>query len=91
MRAEVKVYQDKTLNDQAFLLDEVVFIRCKLKDCDVFYAGGDFEWAETSFENCRFHWRGPAKNMLQLLVCMGLLKQPNMAPAAIPATAGKPN
>jgi len=91
MRTEVKVYEDKTLNDQSFVLDEVVFVRCKLKNCDLFYAGGDFEWVETQFENYRFHWRGPAKNTVGMLMGMGLLKPQSAAPMAVPATAGKAN
>ena len=39
MKSEIKVFEDKTLNDQSFILDEVVFIRCRLKNCDLFYCG----------------------------------------------------
>jgi hypothetical protein len=91
MRSEVKVHEDKNLNNQSFVLDETVFIRCHLKNCDLFYSGGDFEWVETQMENCRFHWRGPAKNMLGMLLGMGLLKPPTAAQPAVPPTAGKPN
>lgn len=91
MRNEVKVYEDKNLNNQSFVLDDVVFIRCHLRNCDLFYSGGDFEWVDTTMENCRFHWRGPAKNTFGMLLGMGLLKTPTEAPPTVPSTAGKPN
>lgn len=91
MRSEIKVYQDKTLNDQSFILDEVIFIRCHLKNCDLFYSGGDTEWAEAKFENCRFHWRGRAKNTFALLQNMGIVPQQPPAPTPPTSTAGKPN
>jgi hypothetical protein len=90
MRNEIKVYEDKTLNDQSFVLDDVVFIRCRLKNCDLFYSGGDSEWANTAFENCRFHWRGAAKNTFALLQSMGILPQQPPAPAPPASTANKP-
>lgn len=90
MRNEIKVYEDKTLNDQSFSLDEVVFIRCRLKNCDLFYAGGDYEWVETSMENCRFHWRGAAKNSFALFQSLqGAARQP-MAPKP-PTSTQAPN
>ena len=86
----MQAFKGQQFEGRSFDLDETVFFNCKLKDCDLFYAGGDFEWIETSFENCRFHWRGLAKNMLALLQTIGLLK-PQGAPA-IPQTGGvKPN
>lgn len=88
----MRVYEDKHLSDQSFVLEEVVFIRCRLKNCDLFYSGGDFEWVETQFENCRFRWRGPAKNTLAMLHGFGWLKPPTQGQPQIPPTAGpKPN
>jgi hypothetical protein len=91
MRAEIKVYEDKALNDQSFILDDVVFIRCRLKNCDLFYSGGDYEWIETHFENCRFHWRGAAKSTFALLQGMGIIPLQPPMPAAPSSTATKPN
>jgi hypothetical protein len=88
VRNEIRVYEDKTLNDQSFVLDEVVFLRCRLKNCDLFYSGGDTEWADTYFENCRFHWRGAAKNTFGLLQVIGLL--PKQLPAPTPPQNQKP-
>lgn len=85
----MRVHEDKTLSDQSFVLEEVVFIRCRLKNCDLFYSGGDFEWTETHFENCRFRWRGPAKNTFAMLHGLGFLKPPTPGQPQIPPTAGQ--
>lgn len=90
MKSEVKVYEDKTLDGQSFILDEVVFIRCRLKNCDLFYSGGDYEWVETHFENCRFHWRGAAKNSVGLFQALQVMSQQVPAPKP-PTSTGRPN
>jgi hypothetical protein len=90
MRNEIKVYEDKALNDQSFILDDVVFIRCRLKNCDLFYSGGDTEWANTNFDNCRFHWRGAAKNTFALLQNMGILPLQPPVPVPPASSANKP-
>ena len=87
----MRVYNAENLSDQSFVLEEAVFIRCRLKNCDLFYSGGDFEWVETNFENCRFRWRGPAKTTVMLLQGIGLLKTPTSGQPTIPPTSAKPN
>ena len=46
-------YEGKTLNKAVFVVEECCFINCTLIDCDLFYAGGDFEMPNVRFENCR--------------------------------------
>jgi len=72
----VETYKNQTFQGKSIILEDVVFSKCKLIDCDLYYSGGDFEWAETFFENCRFHWRGPAKNTLALLQAVGMMPMP---------------
>jgi hypothetical protein len=72
----VDTYRNQDFQGKSFILENVVFLKCKLSDCDLYYSGGDFEWAETSFENCRFHWRASAKNTLALLQTMGMVPIP---------------
>ena len=91
MRNEIRIYEDKNLSDQSFILDDVVFIRCHLKNCDLFYSGGDCEWTETNFENCRFHWRGAAKNSFALFQMLQLMTQQASIPKPPSSTAGKAN
>lgn len=90
MRSEVKVYEDKNLNNLSFVLDDVVFIRCRLKNCDLFYAGGDFEWTDTTMEVCRFHWRGAAKSSFALFQLLQVATQQSVVPAP-PTSTPKPN
>jgi len=90
----METYRKQNFQGNSFILDEVTFLECKLTDCDLYYSGGDFEWVNSNFENCRFHWRGPAKNMLALLQVIGALKPEQMPPqssALIPNQTQKPN
>ena len=83
-------FKGQHFTGRVFDLDETVFFQCKLTDCDLYYSGGDFEWTETLFENCRWHWRGPAKNTMFLLQLIGLL-QVQAIPAIPKSGATKPN
>ena len=90
----METYRKQNFQGKSFILDEAIFLECKLTDCDLYYSGGDFEWVNSNFENCRFHWRGPAKNMLALLQVIGALKPPQMPPRSsmpIPDQDQKPN
>jgi hypothetical protein len=85
-------FKGQHFDGRVFDLDETVFFGCKLTNCDLYYSGGDFEWTETSFENCRWHWRGAAKNALILAQLIGMIPQQAPAPPAIPTSAAtKPN
>jgi len=90
-RETIKVYQGKTLNDQSFVLEDCVFLDCVLKNCDLFFSGGDTEWANTRFEGCRFHWRGSAKSTIAMLQVMGVLPLQPPQPTPPASTANKPN
>jgi hypothetical protein len=67
------------------------FINCQVRDCDLFYSGGDFDWQGGQFQNCRFHFRGPAKNMLTLCQIIGMIptSQTQLPPTNV--TPPKPN
>ena len=63
------------LNKRAFVLEETYFVNCALRECDLFYSGGDSQWMNTTFDNCSFHWLGSAKNTMRLLGLLGMLKE----------------
>jgi hypothetical protein len=73
-------YEGKTLSKQAFIVEECFFLNCVLNDCDLFYSGGDPDWANVKFENCRWHFRGPARQTMQLMQMVGMLNAPQTPP-----------
>lgn len=83
-------YEGQKFTKGAFVMEECFFINCALTDCDLFYSGGSFEWVNCRFDNCRWHWRGPALNTMQLLTTIGLLKVPQ-TPSAQNVDASKMN
>jgi hypothetical protein len=83
-------YEGKTFERVAFVVEESFFVNCVLKECDLFFAGGDSEWINTSFQNCRWHWRGPAVKTIQMLTQLGILKQ-SPPPPSFPASSSKLN
>jgi hypothetical protein len=87
----METYRNQTLQGKSLILEEVAFIKCELIDCDLYYSGGDFDWIETRFEGCRFHWRGPAKNMFALAQTIGMITTQVPPQDVIPPSAQKPN
>jgi len=83
-------YEGETFEKQAFVVEESFFVNCALKECDLFYSGGDFEWINTSFDHCPWHFRGIALKTIQLMQQIGMLKQPQIPPS-FPASSSKPN
>jgi hypothetical protein len=78
-------YDGKNLTKATLVMEECLFINCVLDDCDVFYSGGDVEWVNLRFENCRWHFRGAALKTVQTLQQIGMLKMgPLPVPIAVP-------
>jgi hypothetical protein len=75
-------YEGKTLSKAVFILEDCFFAHCVISDSDLFYSGGDVEWVETKFENCRVHFRGAAQKTVQTLQQIGMLK---VGPLPIPS------
>jgi hypothetical protein len=82
----MKIYKNRTLEKEAIILEDVCLIDCTLKDCDVFYSGGDAEYQNLKLDNTRFHWRGPAAKTVQTLLSFGMLKMQPM-PVSFQATS----
>ena len=83
-------YEGKTLNGATFVVEESFFINCVLRECDLFYSGGDFDWMNVQFESCRWHFRGPALKTMQVMQQIGMLKPPQTPPPS-PVSSSKMN
>jgi hypothetical protein len=71
----ITVHEGDTIVASTFVIEEHVFINCKLKNCRLYYSGGTFEWANTTFENCQWGFRDAAGNTLRLQMMIGMIKQ----------------
>jgi hypothetical protein len=87
----MKIYKNQTLTNQTLILEEVCLIDCTLKDCDVFYSGGDAEYQNLKLDNTRFHWRGAASKTVQTLASFGMLKTQPMPVSFQATSAAKAN
>ncbi len=83
-------YEGKDFKNDSFVMDECFFVNCVLRECDLFYSGGDTDWLNLRMENCRWHFRGPALRTVQLLVQVGML-QGAQIPISSPASNSKAN
>ncbi len=83
-------YEGKTLANATFSVEESFFLNCVLRECDLFYSGGDFDWTNCQFENCRWHFRGPSGKTMQLMQTLGMLKPPQALPPS-PTSSSKMN
>ena len=81
-------YEGQKLTKATLVVEECFFVNCVLTDCDLFYSGEDLEWTNTSFENCRWHWRGPAGRTVNLMRLLGMMKA-QATPPQTPATSSK--
>lgn len=73
-------HEGATLSNQSLVAEECCLINCVLKNCHLFYSGGDFEMVNCRMENCHWHFRGAAQKTIQLQQTIGMLK-----PVPIPA------
>jgi hypothetical protein len=73
-------YQNQTLNDQAFQLEECWFVNCVLRNCTIFYSGGSYEMEQTRMENCSWKFQNEAQRTCTLLSQIGLLPIPQTLP-----------
>jgi hypothetical protein len=87
----VNIHHGETLKNAAYRIEEHVFNNCKLTNCDLFYDGGSFGWTNTTFENCRWTFRGAARDTVQLLSTLGLIKAGQVPPPNIPGATAKMN
>ena len=81
-------HENKEYKNMTFVMEDCFFVNCVLRECDLFYSGGDVEWANLRFENCRWHFRGQAMRTIQLAQQIGMLKAGTIP---VPPQTGSPN
>ena len=88
--SSITKYEGKTFTKQAFVLEESYFVNCVLKDCDLFYSGGDLEMLNCQMIEVHWHFRGPALKTMQMAQMWGMLKTSPTPPSA-PLNTSKMN
>jgi hypothetical protein len=86
----ITVHNNENLKNAAYLIDEHLFNNCKLTNCRLIYDGGSFEFVNTTFENCAWTFRGPARDTIALLSTLGMLKPGQAPPQSLQGTTGGP-
>jgi hypothetical protein len=83
-------YEGITVSKQALVIEECCFINCVLKECHLFYSGGDVEMTNCQMEVCVWHFRGPALKTIQMMQGIGMLT-PAQTPAQFHVSKSKMN
>ncbi len=70
----MQTIQDQNAEGIAIAMDDKFFLRCHYTNCVLIFGGGECEWLESSFTNCRIATIGPAKRFIKLLQSFGFAK-----------------
>jgi hypothetical protein len=87
----MRIYDDKNMSDQSFILEESIFNNCKFKNCEVFYSGGDFEFSNLSLDNTCFHFGGAAKSTQFLFQTLAMFREAGQIPSQLKMSSQKPD
>jgi hypothetical protein len=85
------VHEGDTIMNSTFVVEEHVFLNCRLKNCRLYYSGGTFEWVNTTFENCAWGFRDSAGNTVRLAMLIGMLKPGQAPPQTFQGNSGPVN
>jgi len=76
-------FENQTFAGTTVILDDKIFIKCKIDRCTVIYAGGDLMLDGTKITNSWFKFDGPAARTIKLLKWLKALPEdalPQVAP-----------
>ena len=83
----MQVIENKTDAGKTVTLDDKHFVNCHFTNCTVLYAGGDYGWTDSSFNNCQFRLEGAASRTAMLMGQLGIAPQ---KPGQVPPQIGGP-
>jgi len=81
----MQVVENQVVSGKTITIDEKSFVNCRYQDCTLLYGGGDYAWAQTTFENCRLTLTGPAQRTVSLLGSVGVLGNGIVASGLLPS------
>ena len=84
------VHENENLKNSSYVIEEHIFYNCKLTNCRLYYNGGAFEFVNTTFDNCQWGFRGQARDTMQLLSVLGMLKPGQAPPPNMPGISAGP-
>jgi hypothetical protein len=70
---KMKSIENQVSAGEVITLDDKHFINCQLRNCTLFYSGGDFALTNTKVENCQVTLSGAAQRTVALLGMVGAL------------------
>jgi hypothetical protein len=76
--------ENDTKTGVVIYMDDRYFINCRYTDCTLIFAGGDFGWVNSSFQNCKLSFEGPAGRTVNVLRMFSLLSDKFGQPAQPP-------
>lgn len=83
-------YENQTLVNRAFRMEDCWFINCNLKNCTLFYSGGIIRLEKANhLENCNWRFEGAAQQTLSVLAMIGTWSSPT--PSFQPPSVGPVN
>ena len=70
----MQTVENQTADGITVAMDGKFFLNCHFTRCLLFFAGGDCEWRDTYFTNCRIELIGPAARAVSVLHSFGFAK-----------------
>jgi hypothetical protein len=69
----MEIITNKTFTGQTVVMDDKNYIGCTFVKCHIVYAGGDFSWVNSQFEECSTSFTGQAAKTIAFLQNVGVL------------------
>ncbi len=71
-KVPMRTIKDMTIETRKVVLDEIEFIRCNIRHCEIHYSGGEHSLVDTKIEGCTWAFHGAAQRTANLIKGFGL-------------------